>query len=611
MRMLAPLPLAVVLATCTLAAQQKAPAPQTVPNPPHETPAAVAQFVKVSSPDEIVLSGVSIVDGTGAPVKTDQTLVLRDGKIAAIRPTSGEHVAFGPNAVTLNLSGYTVLPGLIGMHDHMYYIARPDLDVQGHSEAPLVVPQMTFTSPHLYLGAGVTTLRTTGSVEPYTDLNLKQEIDAGELAGPHMDVTAPYLEGPHSPFIQMHQLRDADDARRTVDFWADQGATSFKAYMNITRAELGAAIEEAHKRGLKLTGHLCSVTYPEAVGLGIDDLEHGFFVNTQLDPGKQPDVCPRTVGNPTLAQTKAGSPEAQALIKLLVEHHVALTSTLPVFESGDPQHLHLQPRVLDTMTVTTRNDYLMTRNGELMRAGTPQAQQRAANFRNGMALERAFVAAGGLLLAGPDPTGDGGVLPGYGDQREVELLVDAGFTPVEAIRIATLNGAVYLGRDKQIGSIAVGKNADLVVIKGDPSTPEILYTDEGRNEDRDALAACLTEYNRGNAPPANFQMLGLLLKSPSGDTIGGLWGRSSYDWLFIEMLFVPEGMRGKGIGRQLMAQAESIAHQRCCTGVWLDTFAFQALGFYQRLGYSIFGELKDHPKGISQYWLQKRLQTIG
>ncbi len=170
------------------------------------------------------------------------------------------------------------------MHDHMYYIARPNMDAAGHSEAPLVVPQMTFSSPRLYLAAGVTTMRTTGSVEPYADLNVKTLIDAGEMAGPHMDVTGPYLEGATSPFIQMHRLRDADDARRMVNYWADQGVTSFKAYMNITRAELGAAIEEAHKRGIKVTGHLCSVTYPEAAELGIDNLEHGFFVNTQLDP---------------------------------------------------------------------------------------------------------------------------------------------------------------------------------------------------------------------------------------------------------------------------------------------------------------------------------------
>ncbi|HEY0988045.1 MAG TPA: amidohydrolase family protein, partial [Kofleriaceae bacterium] len=90
-------------------------------------------------------------------------------------------------------------------------------------------------------------------------------------------------------------------------------------------------------------------------------------------------------------------------------------------------------------------------------------------FARNRALERAFVAAGGLLIAGPDPTGNGGVLPGFGDQREVELLVEAGFTPVEAIQIATLNGATYLGQQDRIGSIAEGKNADLVVIKGNPA----------------------------------------------------------------------------------------------------------------------------------------------
>jgi hypothetical protein len=285
-----------------------------------------------------------------------------------------------------------------------------------------------------------------------------------------MDVTGPYLEGPGSPFIQMHQLRDAEDARATVDFWAAQGVTSFKAYMNINRAELKAAIDEAHKLGLKITGHLCAVTYPEAAEMGIDNLEHGFFVNTQLDPGKQPDVCPSTVGNPTLAKMDADSPEAAALIKLLVEHHVALTSTLPVFESMDPHHLRIQPRVLETMSAPTREAYLFTRNLELTRKPAPGAVDRAVNFQHGMALERKFVAAGGLLLAGPDPTGDGGVLPGFGDQREVELLVDAGFSPVEAIKIATLNGATYLGRAASIGSIAPGKNADLIVVKGDPST---------------------------------------------------------------------------------------------------------------------------------------------
>ena len=431
--------------------------------PPSADPgAAVQPYVRVPA-GRIALAHVRLIDGSGAPPRDDVTVVLDGPRIAAVQPAAAPL----PTGVqVMDMTGRTVLPGLVGLHDHMYYIGRPDLDAQGHSEPPLVVPQMTFTSPRLYLAAGVTTLRTTGSVEPYTDLNLKRQIDAGTIAGPHMDVTSPYLEGPNSPFVQMHQLKDAEDARRTVAFWADQGVTSFKAYMNITRAELGAAIAEAHRRGLKITGHLCAVTYPEAAALGIDNLEHGFFVNTQNDPGKQPDVCPETVGTPTLAGMAPGSPAAIALIADLVRRHVALTSTLPVFEQQLPLHGPLQPRVMEAMTPEAREAYLYSRNARATRPNTLFEQA----YRNDLGLEREFVAAGGLLLAGPDPTGNGGVVPGFGDQREVELLVEAGFTPVEAIRIAALNGATYLGLADRIGTVAPGKDADLIVVKGDPAS---------------------------------------------------------------------------------------------------------------------------------------------
>ncbi len=221
---------------------------------------------------------------------------------------------------------------------------------------------MTFSAPRMYLAGGVTTLRTTGSVEPYADLNLKSDIDAGKLPGPHLDVTGPYLEGSQSYFIQMPHLTGPDDARQTVDYWADRGVTSFKAYMNITRAELKAAIDAAHKRGIKVTGHLCSVTYKEAAELGIDDLEHGFFVNTQLDAGKKPDVCSESEGDETLARMDPDSPEAKDLIKTLVSHHVAITSTLPVFESfrgaGFPP---VRQQALDAMTPQAREDFFLLR----------------------------------------------------------------------------------------------------------------------------------------------------------------------------------------------------------------------------------------------------------
>ena len=415
---------------------------------------------------QIAIQHLRIIDGTGAASIEDATLLIDGARIGAVLPAGS---AVPPGYRTLDGTGETAMPGLVGMHNHLYYLQRPNLDAAGHFEQPLIIPQMTFSAPRLYLANGVTTMRTTGSVEPYTDLNLKREIDAGRLIGPHLDVTGPYLEGPGAFFIQAHTITSPQDAANEVAFWADQGANSFKAYMHLTRAELGAAIKEAHRRGLKLTGHLCSVTYPEAVALGIDNLEHGFFVNTQLDPGKEPDKCPDSAGDPTIAAMTPGSPEANALIKLLVDHHVAITSTLPVFEQSVPLHAPLQARQMDVLTPQAREAYLYSRNLVNMRAGTDRGEQEAKAYRNDLGLERQFVAAGGLLIAGPDPTGNGGTIPGFADQRELELLVEAGFSPVEAIRIGTLNGATYLGLADRIGSIAAGKKADLFIVRGNPA----------------------------------------------------------------------------------------------------------------------------------------------
>jgi imidazolonepropionase-like amidohydrolase len=302
-------------------------------------------------------------------------------------------------------------------------------------------------------------------------VRLKQSIEKGWLPGPHLDVTGPYLEGAgDNPNLQMHKLAGPQDARETVAYWADRGVTSFKAYAHITRDELKATVEEAHKRGLKVTGHLCSVTYAEAAEIGIDNLEHGFRANTEQDPDKKPDTCSDSGGDYTLDHMSPGSPETKRLFATLISRHVAITSTLagpatsvPSDATNDARPL-LRPAVLEAMSPQARETYLYDRN-----RARPAQSNAAQRLRRDMDLQRAFVVAGGLLIAGSDPTGLGGNLPGFGDHRQIELLVEAGFTPVEAIRIATLNGAIYLGRQDQIGSLAVGKNADLVLIKGDPA----------------------------------------------------------------------------------------------------------------------------------------------
>jgi imidazolonepropionase-like amidohydrolase len=427
-------------------------------------PAEVAKFIKVSAP-VVALIHVRVIDGTGAPARDNQTIIISAGKIQAVGDAASTTAL--ADAKLFDLTGYTVLPGLVGMHNHLYDSAWLNRDpATGRLLPPgFIVTEIPYTAPRLYLAAGVTTMRTTGDVDGFTDLEVKRQIEAGEMVGPFIDATAPYLEGPGSIFPQMHQLTGPDDARRMVDFWADEGATSYKAYMNLTRDDLAAAIQEAHKRGFKLTGHLCSVTWPEAAARGIDDLEHGpVFTDTEFVADKKPDKCPG--GGPAAwAKLEISGPEVQGLIRDLVARHVAVTSTLPVFEASSV-NAPPNPRVLEAMAPSQLQSFLAARAGV-----TPEGNARTtALIKKEMEFEHAFAQAGGLLLAGPDPTGNGGTIPGFGDWRELELLVEAGFTPVEAIKISSYNGAQYLGRLDQIGSIAPGKQADLVVVHGDPSS---------------------------------------------------------------------------------------------------------------------------------------------
>ncbi len=417
------------------------------------------QFIRTDA-KLIALAHVRVIDGTGAAAKDDQTIIISDGKIQSIEPAATAKIP--ANTQTLDLNGYTVLPGLVGMHNHMFF-------PMGGS--PPMYSNMGISFPRLYLALGVTTIRTTGSVAPYSDLEIKKLIDAGRMIGPKMHITAPYLEGAGSFTPVMHTLTGPEDARKLVNYWADLGATSFKAYMNISRAELRAVVEEAHKRGLKVTGHLCSIGYKEAAEIGIDNLEHGLFADSEFVSSKEPDKCPQGVSN-SLRQLDLNGPAAQETIRTLIAKNVAITSTLPVFEAGGAPLAQsgigassalLNQRVLNVMSTDARVRYLQAR------ARVSPEANFIALFRKGMEFERAFVKAGGLLIAGLDPTGNGGIVAGFGDLREVELLVEAGFTPLEAISIASLNGAKFLGEDARIGSIAPGKQADLMVVKGNPT----------------------------------------------------------------------------------------------------------------------------------------------
>jgi imidazolonepropionase-like amidohydrolase len=442
-------------------------------------------FIREDSP-VMALMHVQVIDGTGAGPQDDQTVVIDHGKITAVGATAKVAVPSGAKAIDAN--GKTVIPGIVGMHEHIFYPSTAD--------GPLTAVEQFFSFPPLYLASGVTTARTTGSMDPYGDLAVKARVDSGKMLGPNFYLSTPYLQGAPSLIPQMYELKDAEDARAFVRYWHSVGFTSVKAYADVTPNELRAGIDEAHKLNMKVTGHLCSVGYNEAADMGIDNLEHGPFgaPDGELYSQRKPGVC----GPDYFAELRdivmnvePDSPQLKQTIQNLVAHHVAITSTLAVLEGG------LRPP-MDRNGLMTRTRMLLVPEA-WSKVMTSRANREASEsfflalLQKEMKFEREFVAAGGMLMAGCDPTGDGHTLAGLGDQRNIELLAEAGFTPSEAIHIATQNGATFLGEAERIGTVVPGKQADLVLLNGDLAKdistierPEVVFK-AGVGYDSDAI----------------------------------------------------------------------------------------------------------------------------
>lgn len=411
------------------------------------------QHYLVESSPYFVLKDVKVIDGTGGDERKNQSIVVRDGRIAWIGESST--MPPQPGAKTIDQPGSTVIPGLVMLHEHLFTTG---------ADNQLIEQSVAF--PLLYLAAGVTVARTAGSIDPAGDLRIKGRVDAEEQPGPELFLTAPYLEGAPSAYRQMPALTGPDDAKRAVDVDLAQGFTSLKAYTDITLDELKVALAEAHAKSVKLTGHLCSITYTQAATVGIDNLEHGLLTDTEFFSRKQPDVCP-----PMMAYLKeyrdkldVHSPQMTAMMDMLIAHHIAITSTLAVLESelGGEQPAWYTEHEKNALIWKS---WLIAR---LSKRGMKKYHWDPL-FEKELQFEAEFVRRGGTLLAGADPTGDRSVLAGYADLREIELLNKAGFSVPQALKIATLNGSTFLGIANRTGSIEVGKQADLVVIKGDPA----------------------------------------------------------------------------------------------------------------------------------------------
>jgi imidazolonepropionase-like amidohydrolase len=400
-------------------------------------------FLTVDAP-LVALTNVTVIDGNGAPARDNQTIVLRDGRIESVGP--GVRIVVPASARIVDLKGHTVIPGFVALHEHTYLggISHP---------APMM------HSALLYLASGVTTAMTAGSMLPYNELNIKRMIDAGVLAGPRMHIAGPYLTGPRDAPGAFRIITSAEDATRVVNYWADEGATWFKILSGpaaVVRAVVGAA----HARGLKVTAHLCAVTFTDGAQMGVDALQHGFITNSEYVPGKQPDVCPRE-NQRAQADVDPTTPEVRESIRRIVAAGAAVVSTLGTYEAFSLTRARLDTAELAMLAPVVRREVEQT-HATLARSAFIVPDRLLTRM---MQWERLFVAAGGLLGAGSDPWGTG-FMPGDGNQRNYELLIEAGFSPLIAVQIMTLNGARILGEHARIGSIEPGKAADLVVLRG-------------------------------------------------------------------------------------------------------------------------------------------------
>ncbi len=388
----------------------------------------------------IALNRVDVIDGTGAPAKPNQTILLRDGRIEAIGPAAETGIPAG--YTILDLLGKTAIPGLVSVHNHLHIPRFPDIGE---------------VASKLHLACGVTTIMTCGAAAPYRELEVARAIADGELAGPDIHPSAPYITGPGGN-PNMIIPRNEQHLRDTMQHWIDQGVRWFKIYRHTRPEDLRIIAEVAHANDAKVTGHLCSITFAEAADLGIDGIEHGLNSVSDFREGKTHGHC--NGNHSAIFETDMDGEEVQALHEHLIERGVTLTSTLSIYETSIPGRPGADEHSRQAMSPYLIGQY-EDRMADYAERGPDSA--RIERLHRIMQFEYLFAQRGGLVASGVDPGRHN--MPGYGDQRNFELFREAGFTAEEAIRIMTRNGAVVLERD-DIGTLEAGKRADLVILDG-------------------------------------------------------------------------------------------------------------------------------------------------
>ena len=414
----------------------------------------VKRFISFQQ-ESFAITNVTLIDGKGTGPQQAMTVLVKNGKIVDV--ASSNKIAIPTGANIIDAKGKTLLPGFVMLHEHIFYTKI--------FENEFNVVNMTNTFPRMYLAGGVTTMRTAGSVSPHTDLNINQMIKEGKMVGPKMDVTGPFIERASDFRIpQLPILPKDQQAGATVHYWVLQGITSFKVYMHITKNDLTQVVQRAHLHDMKVTGHLCSITYKEASEIGIDNLEHGFMASSDFVEGKQSDLCDAFKQRSSLLALNKDDERMTTLMKTLIQKGVTITTTPAVFAPSTDYEM-----VLGGGEAALHPDIQKELKARYDRNVGKDSSQRKL-FEKELYWIKKFYDMGGKLVVGTDPTGAGRTIAGYSNLWSLEILVKAGFSLQQAVMLCTLKGAEYLKRDQDVGSIEKGKAADFILVDGDLTT---------------------------------------------------------------------------------------------------------------------------------------------
>lgn len=414
----------------------------TAQSAPNSTPA----------PTTVAIVNATLVDVRSGRETPDTVIVIRGDKIDQVAPSA--EVSVPAQAMVVDASRKWVIPGLMDMHAHA-----------GNSpEVPV----------NLYLAQGVTTIRSPGGNISLLRL-LRAQIESGKILGPRVFFSGPLLDGNPPVWPEQSIIVDSPErAQSTVNFLADQGVDFIKVYNNITEPVLERIIETAKQRGLIVAGHIPrSMTMTRAVELGMKSLEHIRVTGREMLPieeANQIDFLPLGQREPLLWEKfDLSSPKFAELIRHLVEHAVYLDPTLTIDESDFVLGPAAQRSSPNNSVLPPEWIQFEESNQSPLFDVPPQLKETARDgFKKRQEFVRMCSRAGVRIIAGTDGPGLGTLVPGYGLHHELQLLVESGLSPLQALRAATLTAAEALGKDRELGSIEPGKLADMLVVNADP-----------------------------------------------------------------------------------------------------------------------------------------------